>query len=741
MPATPIFDDAQVIKALTYNGLGLKWTGSEIKYNFHFSVGGTYWHLNARQQSMAEYWMGAWNDLVAVRITRVGDDASTNIDLANETREDISYVNTTFSVEGVNALSSASVVFNDLWGDQLSPENGWPSFYVSRNLITPTFGNYGAMAYGHEIGHTLGLSHPGNYNGSGAATAASTQDSQQYTIMSYFSASTTGAQHAGHYAQTPLMDDILAIQSLYGINLNTRSDATVYGFHSSLAGSVYDFSLNAAPILCIYDAGGNDTLDLSGYTTGSRISLVAGSFSDAAGMTGNISIARGVTIENATGGSGNDSLTGNAAANILVGGNGSDTLMGGDGNDILDGGAGVDALSGGQGDDKYVIDNAGDTVTELAGQGTDMAISSISYTLGAEVENLTLTGTAAINGTGNALNNVLVGNAAANILMGGDGNDVLDGGTGADALSGGQGDDKYVIDNTGDTVAELAGQGTDMAISSISYTLGAEVENLTLTGTAAINGMGNALNNVLVGNAAANILMGGDGNDVLDGGTGADALSGGQGDDKYVIDNTGDTVTELAGQGTDMAISSISYTLGAEVENLTLTGTAVINGMGNALNNVLVGNAAANILVGGAGDDKLIGGAGNDTFVLGRGYGNDTIQEDDATTGNSDTALLEPGVAKDQLWFRKMNNNLEVSIIGTTDRFTVSNWYLGKQYQVEQFRTADGSCLLGNMNVDKLVSAMAAFAPPSAGQTTLFSAGTAYANLSQVITSAWTPSS
>ena len=158
MPATPIFDDAQVIKALTYNGLGLKWTGSEIKYNFHFSVGGTYWHLNARQQSMAEYWMGAWNDLVAVRITRVGDDASTNIDLANETREDISYVNTTFSVEGVNALSSASVVFNDLWGDQLSPENGWPSFYVSRNLITPTFGNYGAMAYGHEIGHTLGLS-------------------------------------------------------------------------------------------------------------------------------------------------------------------------------------------------------------------------------------------------------------------------------------------------------------------------------------------------------------------------------------------------------------------------------------------------------------------------------------------------------------------------------------------------------------------------------------------------------
>jgi Ca2+-binding RTX toxin-like protein len=174
-------------------------------------------------------------------------------------------------------------------------------------------------------------------------------------------------------------------------------------------------------------------------------------------------------------------------------------------------------------------------VTEAANEGTDTVQSSIAYTLGANVENLTLTGTA-INGTGNILDNVLTGNSAANTLTGGAGNDTLNGGTGADTMIGGVGNDIYTVDNTGDIVTELAGEGTDTVQSSITYTLGANVENLSLLGTSAINGTGNTLENVLIGNGVANTLSGGTGNDILDGGLGKDTLTGGAGSDFFVFD-------------------------------------------------------------------------------------------------------------------------------------------------------------------------------------------------------------
>ena len=139
----------------------------------------------------------------------------------------------------------------------------------------------------------------------------------------------------------------------------------------------------------------------------------------------------------------------------------------------------------------YVVDNAGDLVTEAASAGTDLVQASVSHTLSANVENLTLTGTAAINATGNTLNNVLTGNSA---------NNVLDGGAGADNMAGGLGNDTYVVDNAADVVTEAVNAGTDLVQSTISYVLGANLENLTLTGTAAINGTGNTLNNVLTGN-------------------------------------------------------------------------------------------------------------------------------------------------------------------------------------------------------------------------------------------------
>ncbi|MEI7464365.1 MAG: calcium-binding protein, partial [Burkholderiales bacterium] len=293
-----------------------------------------------------------------------------------------------------------------------------------------------------------------------------------------------------------------------------------------------------------------------------------------------------------------DTLTGAELGDQLNGFDGADTLSGGAGNDWLDGGAGNDVLTGGTGNDTYVIDAAGDTVTELRNEGTDTVRSSINWSLGAELENLGLTGNAAINGVGNTLANRLFGNSAANRL---------DGGTGADVLSGGAGNDTYVVDNVADVIVEFSGEGADSVEASISWTLGNELENLLLTGTSALNGTGNGLANTLIGNSANNILTGG---------AGADTLVGGLGNDVYVVDVDTDVVSEAANEGTDTVQSVVTWTLGANLENLTLTGTAAINGTGNALANAITGNSASNMLDGGAGADTLIGGAGNDSYTV-----------------------------------------------------------------------------------------------------------------------------
>src|SRR6266581_601881 len=306
-------------------------------------------------------------------------------------------------------------------------------------------------------------------------------------------------------------------------------------------------------------------------------------------------------------------IRGTAGDDVLTGTSNFDAIFGLDGNDTLDGGADHDSMLGGPGNDVYIVDNTLDAVTELAGEGTDTVRSSATYTLSANVENLTLTGTSAVNGTGNTLDNVLLGNSANNTLNGGAGNDTLDGGAGADTLVGGLGDDTYAVDNAGDVITENAGEGTDTALATATYTLGSNVENLTLMGTAAIGGTGN------------DTLIGGAGNDTLDGGTGNDSMSGGTGNDIYVVDSLSDIVTENANEGIDTVQSSITYTLGVNLENLTLTGTTAINGTGNALDNILTGNSAANVLTGGAGNDTYVVGTG-DSVVESANAGTDTVQ-------------------------------------------------------------------------------------------------------------------
>ena len=441
-------------------------------------------------------------------------------------------------------------------------------------------------------------------------------------------------------------------------------------------------------------------------------------------------------MANFYGTSGADFLTGGSTDDTLTAYAGNDTLIGGEGNDFLKGGFGADTMLGGAGNDLYLVDDVGDIVVELIGKGTDSVISSISYTLGENVENLTLNATGIV-GVGNELNNNLVGtNNGSETLISGAGNDYLSGGAGADSMEGGAGDDVYYVENVGDIVTELSGDGTDIVFSTINYTLTANVENLTLQAAGGnISGTGNALNNTIMGNSGNNTLTGDAGNDFLFGGLGADTMIGGVGGDTYRVDNVGDVVTELSNEGSDIVQSSISYVLGANVESLVLLGgSGNINGTGNSINNTIVGNSGSNVLIGGAGNDLILGGAGNDIYYWGLGEGADTIIDSDATVGNTDILTVYSGVARDQLWFKHVGNNLEVSIIGTADKVTINNWYSGSNNYVEQIKTATGD-VLSSSNVENLVAAMAVFSLRPAGDTTLTPAE--HTALDSVIAASW----
>ncbi|HBH73556.1 MAG TPA: hypothetical protein DDY43_08970 [Synechococcales bacterium UBA10510] len=343
----------------------------------------------------------------------------------------------------------------------------------------------------------------------------------------------------------------------------------------------------------------------------------------------------------------NNSLNGGDGNDSLNGGDGKDLLNGGAGNDTLNGGEGIDTLVGSTGDDTYIVDSTTDEISEEANAGTDTLKASLSFSLAAiaNLENLTLTGSANINGIGNSLNNLISGNSGNNSLNGGDGNDTLNGGAGNDSLNGGAGndtldggdginsltggagDDSYIVDSSTDLITEAAGEGTDTVNASVSFSLAAiaNVENLTLNlnlnGSSNINGTGNSLNNLIRGNGGNNSLNGGAGNDTFNGSDGIDSLTGGAGDDSYIVDSSTDLITEAAGEGTDTVRASVSFSLAgiANLENLSLTGSTNINGTGNSLNNLLSGNSGNNSLNGGAGNDSLTGGAGNDSLDGGAG--------------------------------------------------------------------------------------------------------------------------
>jgi Ca2+-binding RTX toxin-like protein len=310
-------------------------------------------------------------------------------------------------------------------------------------------------------------------------------------------------------------------------------------------------------------------------------------------------------------------INGTSSGDTLKGTNESDIIYGLGGNDTLGDLLllGEDTMYGGQGNDTYNVNSFGDQIIEIPGEGTDTIRSqNLSWILGSNIENLTILGTIAANGTGNSLNNVLIGNIGVN---------VLDGGAGADTMTGGNGDDTYIVDNIGDKITEASttGSGKDTVRASVNYTLSVNTEDLVLLGSASINGTGNSSGNTITGN---------DGNNILDGVNGADTMIGGAGNDTYFVNDdwwdngVGDIVLENTSEGVDCVNSYVNYSLwranpfedlgviSNNIENLTLLGGSKIYGSGNDLNNTIIGNTGSNNLSGGKGDDSLIGGNGAD---------------------------------------------------------------------------------------------------------------------------------
>ena len=328
---------------------GTRWDSNTITYAFPSDSGGIFSQgeatgfraTNASQQTLMLLALAAWDDLVPQSFA-AGAVGSTDLEFG--------YTNTNIGYAHAYYPAIGSIYFNANHAE----------------LVNTYVGDYGFYTYIHEIGHSIGLRHMGDYNGNGTWSPSSFQDSIVLSVMSYFgpryaansySAEIMQADWAdagGHVwsPQTPMVNDAMAIQAIYGSSATTRLDNTVYGFGSTVGGSLaqlYDFARNLNPILTIFDSGGVDTLDLSGWATASRIDLRPGAYSSANSMTNNIAIAYTALIENVVGGGGGDVLSGNDAGNWIEGRGGDDELVGGAGDDVLVGGAGDDVLDGGDG--------------------------------------------------------------------------------------------------------------------------------------------------------------------------------------------------------------------------------------------------------------------------------------------------------------------------------------------------------------------------------------------------------
>jgi serralysin len=453
----------------------------------------------------------------------------------------------TISAAGANSACTIT-----LFGAPLTGENagGFVSyipgiiggFTIANGVIieNATGGNAGDTLVGNGAANTLN-----GGAGNDTMSGANGNDTYVYTAGDLIVEGATGGTDLVQSKGNCTLGNNLENLTLTG-SLNVNGTGT--GLNNRLTGNAGNNILNSGTGNDTLDgAAGNDTMnggadnDTYVWAAGDTISEAADGGIDLVLSKGNSTL--GANLENLTlTGSLDVNGTGNGLNNRLTGNAGDNILNSGAGDDTLDGAAGNDTMNGGVGNDTYVI-GIGDTISETEAGGTggiDTVQSANSRTLGVNLENLTLTGTANISGTGNSLGNRLTGNGGNNTLNGAGGDDTLDGLGGNDTLIGGTGNDTYML-RSGDTVNETtpgAAGGTDTVLSSSSHTLGANLENLTLLGSANLNGVGNSLGNLLKGNGGNNVLSSLDGADTLVGGGGADTLLGGGGDDTLAIADT-----------------------------------------------------------------------------------------------------------------------------------------------------------------------------------------------------------
>jgi len=389
------------------------WSSPTLTYGFRVSGndGATVFRssFSAAQQNSIAMIMAYYTEVTNLSFTNQGNTNAASILFAN--------------YRDNNGIAAYAYGPGSTNGNNVSGDVWYNAFYNTTDFGIGS-GFYETML--HEIGHAMGLSHPGLYDANidtsitYANSAQFTQDSESLTVMSYFASSETGDTDLT--AQTLGIADILALQNAYGANMSTRAGDTTYGYGGT---GIYSFTSDTK--LTIWDGGGADTLNLSGATLAQRINLNEGTLSDVMGNIGNLGIAIGAMIENAMGGSGADTIFGNALDNELRGGGGVDRLFGGAGADTLYGDAGADILLGGAGDDVFFVDNVNDKIVESIGGGYDIVRSTLTYTLGAgiAVQELRAEGTGAINLTGNGSANRLVAGTGGNSLTGGGGRDVF----------------------------------------------------------------------------------------------------------------------------------------------------------------------------------------------------------------------------------------------------------------------------------------------------------------------------